>query len=371
MEAVRGSLGRPEAEGRPQVIGFAALLAVGTAPWIYAVHVLVLGEVNTWAGHLAHAARNILATYPLAVLAVAGSRSMVGRSGMRAASVPDRLALAALITLFFTLCLVPATVAHPFLDPWLDLDSPAHALAGHRHAGPAFTDPLGRTLRGLRDALVGVPAAFCLALIGLAVPGWRWGCGGGPRPSAPGWGSSVSLAVPAASALVILGVGVTAVTLGGMEPDPEHAAAGRRATVRLIPASGAAEFGDLRLTIRSVVRAWHTHEPVAATPRSTPGHAAAKHRLVVHVTLANLGPRGRVFARQDVRLQAPTGKAWSPLAHGFPAIVLGAQEAVHSQLAFDVPASEARLALVWVADGREVRLPIGAARDAAARHGAR
>jgi hypothetical protein len=305
----------------------------------------------------------------VAVLTLALARWLAVRWDLKATTVTDRLALAALVTLLFTIGLAPATVAHPFLDRWLDSDAPAHGLAGHRHAGPNTSDPLARVIRGLRDALLSVPAAFPLALVGVAVPGWRWACG---RPrSLRGWAGPAGLAVPVAGAVVILGVGVTAVTLGGMESDPEHVPVGRRALLGRVPAQQALELGDLRLTVQNVLRAAHTHEPVTATPGSAPEPATGTHRLLVEIAVANRGARELGFARQAVRLQAPTGKAWSPLAHGFPPIVLAAHEVVHSTLGFDVPASEARLELVWAAQGREVRLPLGATRAAVPERGGR
>lgn len=349
------------------MIGFAVLLTLGTIPWMYAVHVLVLGELNTWAGHLAHAVRNSLATFPLVVLALALSRWLVRRWDVRAVSAADRLALAAFITLVFTLCLTPATVAHPFLDPWLDVDAPAHMLAGHRHSGPTFTNLLARTLRGIRDALIGVPAAFSLALVGLAVPGWQWSQPDSPRRFPAGWAGPVLFAVPVAGAVVILGVGITAVTLGIMETDPEHAAVGRRTTVRPTPTGAAVQVGDIRFSTRSVAWAWHTHEPPPASPLLGAPHPTAR-RLLVQFSVANLGSQVRVFSRSDVRLQAVSGRAWSPLAHGLPPIVLQPREVVHSMLVFDAPASEARLELAWVSNGRQARLPIGSARDSSQPH---
>jgi hypothetical protein len=358
--------GRTPGVHPPSVIGFAGLLTLGVIPWVYLVHVLVIGELNTWAGHAAHVVRNSLAAFPIAVLALAISRRLAHRWGVGEASAADRLSLAALITLVFALCLLPVAVAHHFLDRWLDMDSPAGMFPGHRHPDGVVTatNILGRTVRGLRDVLVAVAAAFPVSLLGLAVPLRRRR----PPPGLPRseWAPGANLAVPVAGALVILGVGITAVSLSRTEVDPEHAPLARRPIVSVVPAGTGAQAGDLRLTPRTVKWIRHPHPPTLDARAAAQPAAAESHRLSVEFTVANLGAGIRTFGRKDIRLQAADGRAWSPVADGFPPIALGPQEAFTSMLVFAVPAPVPGLQIAWVHDGREVRIPIASDRHAPA-----
>jgi hypothetical protein len=361
-ESHRRADGRTPGARPPGVGILAALLTVGVIPWVYTVHVLVLGEVNTWAGHAAHLVRNSLAAFPFALLALAISRRLADRWGLGSETAAERLSLAALITLVFALCLSPPALAHTFFDRWLDADSAVAGFPGHQHPDGllATANPVHRALRGLRDVLIAVAAAFPVALIGLAVQPGRWGS---PAPGTrrAEWAPAATLTVPVAGALVILGLGITAVSLGRAEVDPEHAPVGRRPVVSLVPAGAGAQAGDLRFTPRTVRWVRHPHPPALDARTAAPPAIAEPHRLSVEFTIANLGSGTRAFGRRDIRLQAPDGRAWSPAADDFPPIVLEPQEAVTSMLIFEMPGPAPGLRLVWAHDGREIGIPVASA----------
>jgi hypothetical protein len=277
---------------------------------------------------------------------------------MGTASVSDRLSLAALITLLFALSLLPLAVAHNFLDQWLDADSPAAMFPGHRHPDGlvAAANPLSRVLRGLRDVLIAVAAAFPTSLLGLGLRPGRWSL----LAARAEWATPAALTIPLAGALVVLGVGITAVSLGRTEVDPEHAVIARRPVVTVVPAGAAARAGDLRLTPRAVKWIRHAH-PVTLGRRAPamPAAAPESHRLSVEFTIANTGSSRRTFARSDIRLQAPSGRAWSPAGDDFAPMLLAPQEAVTSLLVFEVPAAMPGLEIAWTFGGREIRIPIG------------
>jgi hypothetical protein len=169
---------RPSGTPRnPSVSALAALVTLGVIPWLYGVHAIALGEANTWAGHVAHATRDSLLAFPLAVLAVGAGRWLASHWGIGGASSRDRLGRAALIALTFALCLLPAVGVHQYLDWWLDGGSPIHVTHSHglRVASEGGTGIVDLTLHGLRDALVGLAAAFPVTLLGLALASGRQG----------------------------------------------------------------------------------------------------------------------------------------------------------------------------------------------------
>lgn len=161
----------------PSVSGLAALVTLGVIPCLYGLHAIALGEANTWAGPVAHATRDSLLAFPLAVLAVGAGRWLASRWGIGEASSRDRLGRAALIALTFALCLVPAVGVHQYLDWWLDGGSPTHVTHSHglRVASEGGTGIVDLTLHGFRDALVGLAAAFPVTLLGLALTSGRRG----------------------------------------------------------------------------------------------------------------------------------------------------------------------------------------------------
>jgi hypothetical protein len=159
------------------------------------------------------------------------------------------------------------------------------------------------------------------------------------------------------------------VSLGRVEVDPEHAPVGRRPVISLVPAGAAAQAGDLRFTPRTVKWVRHPHPPVLDARAAAPPAAAEPHRLSVEFTIANLGSGTRAFGRRDIRLQAPDGRAWSPVADDFPAIVLEPQEAVTSMLIFEMPGPAPGLQLVWAHGGREIGIPVASAGPAPAAEG--
>ncbi len=242
----------------PSVSGLAALVTLGVIPWLYGVHAIALGEANTWAGHIAHATRDSLLAFPLAVLAVGVGRWLAGRWGIAEASSRDRLGQAALIALTLALCLVPAVGVHQYLDWWLDGGSPTHVTHSHGllvalEGGTGVVDP---TLHGFRDALVGLAAAFPVTLLGLALASGRRGSrrvAGALQPTA--WATPARLVVPAAAGLAVLGVVATALTFTlGEGADPDHASATHSLLVIAVPTSAVAEVGGLWVTTRSAIR---------------------------------------------------------------------------------------------------------------------
>jgi hypothetical protein len=365
MEAVHNMQHQHDPSGASQsqgIIELAAVVTLGVIPWLYAVHAVLLGEANTWAGHIAHAIRDSLLAFPPAVLAVGIGCWLAGLWGIGRDSALDRLGQAALITLAFALCLVPSVGVHEYLDRWLD-GGAAQAFQGHglRSGLEGATDFLGLTLHSLRDALMGLAAAFPVTLLGLTLmPGRR----SGPRmvgglPSA-NWSSPARFAIPAAGALVVLGLGATAVTftLEG-EADPDHALAAHALLVTSIPTSAVAEVGGLRITTLSAK--WVNQVPegrkgIAQPVNLIPG--ALPDRLYLEFKVENLGDQARTFGRREIRLVAPSGTAWAPLADDFPDIVLEPQDSLTSMLIFEVPAPEAGLRIAWVRAKQEVRVPI-------------
>jgi hypothetical protein len=242
----------------PSVSGLAALLTLGVIPWLYGVHAIALGEANTWAGHVAHATRDSLLAFPLAVLAVGAGRWLAIRWGIGETSSRDRLGQAALIALAFAVCLVPAVGMHQYLDWWLDGGSPTHVTHSHGLliASEEGTGLVDLTLHGLRDALVGLAAAFPVTLLGLALASGRRGSrrvAGALQPTA--WATPARLVVPAAAGLVFLGLVATALTFTlGEGADPDHASATHSLLVTVVPTSAVAEVGGLRVTTRSAIR---------------------------------------------------------------------------------------------------------------------
>ena len=120
-----------------------------------------------------------------------------------------------------------------------------------------------------------------------------------------------------------------------------------------------AELDALRVTTRSAQ--WvsqvpegrkGTAKPVSLVPGDLPD------RLYLEFTLENLGHQSRTFGRREVRLEAPSGATWLPLADDFPGIILGPREALTTMLIFEIPAPEAGLHLAWVRGKWAVRVPI-------------
>ena len=348
----------------PGVLGLAAVVTLGVIPWLYGVHAIVLAEANTWAGHVAHALRDSLLAFPLAVLAVGAARWPANRWGLGQDSVQDRLGQAALISLMFALLLVPSVGAHEFLDRWLDGGSPGQAFHGHglRVGLERATDVVGLTLHGFRDALVGLAAAFPVTILGLA-SGQR-----GRRREVKAlrstvWAAPARLVVPAVAGLVVLGLGATALTFTlGEEADPDHAAAAHQPVVTQLAFGSLAEVGGLRFTVRSAK--WVSIGPEMGRGIATPVSLITgdlPDRLYLEFAIENLGNKTRSFERKEVRLQGPSGAAWGPLADDFPAITLGPQEALTTMLIFEVPVPEAGLQLAWVREQHEAHIPIATA----------
>ena len=352
-------------DANPSVFGVAAGVTLVVVSWLYGVHVIILGEANTWVGHITHLIRDCLLAFPLAVLAVGVGRWQARRWGMREASAQDRIGQAAIIALAFAVCLVPATGVHQFLDRLLDSDSPGRVFHGHgvRVDLEGATDVIGITLHGIRDALVALAAAFPVTLLGVGLASGRQGRGEIGKLLPSGWALPARLAVPAAAALVVLGLGVTALTFSsGERASPGHALVTHPPIVTPVPAGAAAEVGGLRVTTRTLKWVRHAPEttPSASTRLILPA-ATEPVRLYMEFSVENLGQRARTFGRKEVRLQGPSGAVWAPLAADFPAIRLAPHESLTTMLIFEVLAPEAGLQLAWVRGKQEVRIPIGAA----------
>jgi hypothetical protein len=353
----------PSGTSRSQgILELASLLTLGVIPWLYAVHAVVLGEADTWAGHIAHAIRDSLLAFPLTVLAVGVGGWIARRWGIGRDSALDRLGQAALITLAFALCLAPSVGVHEYLDRWLD-GGATKAFQGHgfRSDLEGASDVLGLILHSLRDTLMGLAAAFPVTLLGLTLmPGRqssRRMVGGLPSAN---WASPARLAIPTVGALVVLGMGVTALTLTLRgEADPGHTLAAHPVLVTSIPTSAVAEVGGLRITTLSAKWVSQVPEgrkgiaqPVSLTPGELPD------RLYLEFTVRNIGDQTRTFGRREVRLLAPSGTAWAPLADDFPDILLGPRDSLTTMLIFEVPAPEPGLRIAWARGRQEVRVPI-------------
>jgi hypothetical protein len=302
-----------------------------------------------------------LLAFPLAVLAVGAAAWLASRWGIEGDSVAARVGQAALIALAFAVCLVPSVGVHEYLDRWLDGGAQTFQGHGLRSGLERSTDVLGLTLHGLRDALMGLAAAFPATLLGLTLmAGWR----SHPRaiggPPSSNWASPARLVVPLAGVLVVLGLGVTALTFAlGEQADPDHALATHPVLVTAVPTSAMAVLDGLRVTTRSAQWVSQVPEgrkgiaqPVSLKPGDLPD------RLYLEFTVENLGGQTRTFGRREVRLLAPSGTAWAPLADDFPDIVLGPQDSLTSMLIFEIPAPEAGLRIAWVRARQEVRVPI-------------
>lgn len=345
-----------------KIFELAAVVSLVVLPWLYGAHVILLGEANTWAGHIAHAIRDSLLAFPVAVLAVGAGGWLAGRWGIEGDSIRARVGQAALIALAFAVCLVPSVGVHEYLDRWLDSGG-AQAFQGHglRSGLESSTNVLGLALHGLRDALMGLAAAFPATLLGLGLM-----AGGRSHPRAIGelpstnWGSPARFVVPLAGVLVVFGLGVTALTFTpGAEADLDHALATHPLLVTAVPTSAMAELDGLRVITRSAQWVSQVPEgkkglakPVSLVPGDLPD------RLYLEFTVENLEDQARAFGRGEVRLEGPSGAAWAPLADDFPAIILGPREALTSMLIFEVPAPEAGLHIAWVRGRQAVRVPI-------------
>jgi hypothetical protein len=363
-----GTLDRPPRRQDPpgtlrdaSVLGLTALLAVGATTWVYGLHAAASVHADTWAGHLTHVIRDTLLAFPIALLAVGIGRWLAERWGMDGPSVGALLAQAALISVTFTLFLVPAVGLHQQFDR--ALDGPAHAFHGQQPSGGSAGAGgiLHHTLHGLHDALVGQAAALPLMLLGLALPARRRGHGGASakalrvRPrTAP-----VRFIVPAASALALLGVGLAGRSVVRGEADHDRVALIAHSPVVTNIAVGAGTEADgLRLMVHSALwmRQPRATEPRAPLPANT---TPEPDRVYVNVTVENLEGRPRTFGRQEFRLVSRDGNAWAPLADDFPAILLEPQGRLTTRLIFEVPERAARLQFVWTTERQEASIPLG------------
>jgi DNA-binding beta-propeller fold protein YncE len=143
------------------VLLLASLLAVGAIGWEHTYHSVVLGVADEHgaAGHLAHAYRDALLAFPIALLAVVAGLRFGRRFGLAAR--------AGLISAAFGLLLVPSVRLHDIVDGALSTES-GHHHEHEAHGGlEASTGFVGTLLHGLRDAAVAEFAVVPLALLGL------------------------------------------------------------------------------------------------------------------------------------------------------------------------------------------------------------
>jgi hypothetical protein len=343
----------------PHVFALAAALAFGVSAWLYGVHIVLVGESNTLAGHLAHATRDGLLAFPLAVLAVGFGRWLAHRWGIGEDSARDRLAVAAGITLVFAVGLVPGAGTHLWLDRFLDNDAPGHLFHGHGIpvGVEGATDLLSVAVHGVRDALIGLAAAFPVAVFGLALGAWRRRVRFSGQLATSGWTLPGRLLVSTAAVLVLVGSEITLLTFagGGEADDDHHAVVHHAPIVTAIPTAAAAEVDGVRVVTRSAQ--WVRYQPAPASGR-TPA-SVDPDRLYLVFTIENPGSQTRTFARKEVHLIAPSGTVWTPLADDFPAIHLGPRDSLTTMLVFEVPAPEPGLQLAWVRGSGETRIPLG------------
>jgi hypothetical protein len=345
------------ADQSPSLFELAAVVALGASAWLYGVHVILLSEADTLAGHLSHMIRDGMMAFPVAAIAVGFGRWLAGRWGIREGSARDRVGLAAIMALIFAICLVPGVGVHQYLDRILDADAPGHQFHGHGIpvSATGAVDLLDLAVHGVRDALIGLAAAFPVTLLGLTLGARRRDRREAGRPATQGWALAGRLTACASIALVMLGVGVTGLTFRFGDPaDDDHAPANHPVRVTAVPAGAAAEVDGLRVIPRSAK--WVRHAPGAPSARTA--SPSEPDRLYLEFTVENPGTQARTFGRKEVRLEAPSGSAWVPLADDFPAIHIGPQDALTTMLIFEVPKPEPGLQLAWARGDREARIPI-------------
>jgi DNA-binding beta-propeller fold protein YncE len=189
------------------VVLLASLLAFAVIVWEHTVHFYILGHGDTLAGHLGHMLRDGFLAWPLALVAVIGGLSLAQRVGMRQHRLRDLLGQAALISLGFALLLVPSVGLHELIDRALMGQGVALATVIESHGGLG-----GLLLHGVGDALVGLPIALLLSMLGVlllagsraASSRWRWL----PR--------AVQLAPVALVLIVLIGAGLGRGWLSGV-----------------------------------------------------------------------------------------------------------------------------------------------------------
>jgi hypothetical protein len=152
------------------------------------------------------------------------------------------LGQAALITLVFTLLLVPAAGPHQLVDRALDGAAHAHAYHGYvRTADDKRAQWVSGALRqGLQDGLLGGAVGLPLMLLGLAL-----------RPRMDRY-RPIALIVAAAVSLPVLAAGAVGFSLA--VPDwlhkDRHALGGHAPVVTSVTAGNAIQAGDLRVTVQ-------------------------------------------------------------------------------------------------------------------------
>jgi DNA-binding beta-propeller fold protein YncE len=143
----------------------ASLLAVGVIGWEHAYHSVFVGvgDGDAAGGQLAHALRDALLVFPVALFAVVAGLWLGRRLGL--------FAHAGLVSAVFGLLLVPSVAVHNAIDNALS----GHGASVHDHAAhgglEAASGVGGLILHGLRDALVAEAVAVPLSLLGLLLLG--------------------------------------------------------------------------------------------------------------------------------------------------------------------------------------------------------
>jgi DNA-binding beta-propeller fold protein YncE/plastocyanin len=141
----------------------ASLLAFGAIGWEHTFHSVVLGvtEEHGVAGHIQHALRDAILSFPIALVAVVAGLRLGRRFGP--------VVRAGLISAVFGLLLVPSVRLHDLIDGALSAEG-AHEHHHEAHGGlEEATGFVGLLRHGLRDAAVGELAAVPLMAFALVL----------------------------------------------------------------------------------------------------------------------------------------------------------------------------------------------------------
>lgn len=230
---VRGdSRPRRDPQRRGDLVVLSLVLGIGVVGWTYLVHLWTGEADHQGLAAVDHGLREVLLALPLAFAAVGAGQWFARWRGLAGTGSLYVLSRATVISLIFTVLLIPSVGLHEVIDGYLD------GAAAHTHAGPeGDASAAGLVLHGLRDALIGevvaLPLLFVAIVLFSAVAAHRDALAaapiGGNRRARPGdHGSRPRRAIPglaaAALCMALVGgfMGVRIVT-----NEPTYAAEGR------------------------------------------------------------------------------------------------------------------------------------------------
>jgi FtsP/CotA-like multicopper oxidase with cupredoxin domain len=176
-------------------------MGIGVVGFEFGAHVLS-GHAQ---GGLAHALRDVVIALPMAVVAVSLGLWIAGRLGIQGSGAAAALNRAAVVSLVFTVLLIPSVPVHQVIDSWFGGINPAIADPTTGLAiGGTDSSAAGLASHGVLDALmgqaVGLPLAF-LTMLMLGAVQARRRAPRPPRDIVVGWR-------PRRPRLAFMGVGV-------------------------------------------------------------------------------------------------------------------------------------------------------------------